>query len=76
MNTILQWFKIKHFVLQIFAVSALVAIAQAGLLDYASHPSSFSTAHVAAPVLSHTYAAPVVAHGYAAPAHYEDYDVS
>ncbi|XP_018561020.1 cuticle protein 7-like [Anoplophora glabripennis] len=59
---------------KVFAISALVAIAQAGLLDYASHPSSFSTSHIAAPILSHTYAAPVVSHAYAAPVHHDDYD--
>ncbi|KAJ8933658.1 hypothetical protein NQ318_021616 [Aromia moschata] len=52
---------------KILAVSALAAVSQAGLLDYASHSTSYSSSHSAAPVLSHGYAAPVVSHGYAAP---------
>ncbi|KAJ8918379.1 hypothetical protein NQ315_008074 [Exocentrus adspersus] len=57
-------------------ISVFAVVAQAGLLNYASHPSSFTTSnHVAASVLSHGYTAPVIAHGYSAPAHDEDYDL-
>lgn len=77
-----------NYCFQIVALSALVAFVQAGLLDV-GHATSYSTAHLAAPVLSHgyaaapvvshAYAAPVIAHGYAAPSHVGhsvDYHVS
>ncbi|KAJ8966382.1 hypothetical protein NQ317_007764, partial [Molorchus minor] len=48
-------------------IFALVAIAQAGLIDYASHSTAYS-GHLAAPVLSHGYVSPSLSSG-----HHEDY---
>ncbi|KAJ8966925.1 hypothetical protein NQ314_003220 [Rhamnusium bicolor] len=53
---------------KILAISALVAVTQAGLSDYASNSISYSSAHIAAPIASHGYAAPAITHSYAAPA--------
>ncbi|CAH1104226.1 unnamed protein product [Psylliodes chrysocephalus] len=53
---------------KILSVLALAALAQAGVLDY-GHASSYSSSHVAAPVVSHGYHAPT----YAKEAHHEDY---
>ncbi|XP_019875913.2 cuticle protein 7-like [Aethina tumida] len=60
---------------KVLCLSAFVAIASAGLLDYhtPAHGSAYSTVHVSQPVLAHAapvlHAAPVYAH--AAPAHHD-----
>ncbi|CAH1104223.1 unnamed protein product [Psylliodes chrysocephalus] len=53
---------------KILSVLALAALTQAGVLDY-GHASSYSSSHIAAPVVSHGYHAPT----YAKEAHHEDY---